>query len=110
MSKSIEIVGHKFKRIHSPDELHNRSGIYAILCQVGKKCLLIDVGESAKVKKRVLKHDRKKCWNKVGRKLRGNLICVVRYTPYMKRPGRREIEQDIRQDIREQGGRLCGLR
>jgi hypothetical protein len=110
MNNSIRISGYKFKAIRSSDKLQNRSGIYAILCQTDNSCALIDVGESAKVKERVTRHDRKKCWVKVGRKLQGNLICVVRYTPYKKRPGRREIEQDIRQDIRERGKRLCGMR
>jgi hypothetical protein len=121
MSKSIDINGHKFN-ICSPDELKNRSAVYTIFCQVSNKdkkgkrskksirCILIDVGESGKVKKRIENHDRKECWKKISKKLGGTLCCAVKYTQYKRRPGRQKIEKDIRKNIHRLGGRLCGLR
>ena len=56
----------------STDELEDRPGIYAILCQGRGKSLLIDVGESAKVKMTVGNHGREDCWKK---KLSWNACC-----------------------------------
>jgi hypothetical protein len=109
MSKNINIHGHKFN-VCSPDELKNRSGIYAILCQTDNKCKLIDVGESGKVKNRIKNHNRKKCWKKISKKLEGNLFCAVKYTPYKRRSGRRKIEKGIRKNKPKRRGLFCGLR
>ena len=77
----------------SANELEDRSGIYAIICQKDNKKDLIDVGESATVKSRVETHDRKDCWEK---NCQGTLTVAVYYTQNLQQSGRMAIEQEIR--------------
>lgn len=77
----------------STDELEDRAGVYVILCYRNKTYYPIDVGETATVKSRVKKHDRKDCWN---RECTGNLTISVYYTPRMRQLRRIIIEQIIR--------------
>jgi len=77
----------------STDQIEDRSGVYAVLCKKGDKYVLIDVGESAKVKSRIDTHDRKDCWKK---NCQGTLTYAVYYTPNLQQEGRMEIEQKIR--------------
>lgn len=78
----------------SPNSLENRSGVYAIHCLKEAKYALVDVGESATVRDRVVAHDRKDCWD---RNCPGNLTYSAYYTPNLQQPGRMQIEQEIRQ-------------
>jgi len=73
--------------------LEDRSGVYAILCNVGDKLYLVDVGESSEVKSRVENHERKDCWKK---NCNGTIKYAAYYIEYGKKPSRAEVEQDIR--------------
>lgn len=73
--------------------LENRSGVYAIIDRWDSGNHLVDVGESATVRTRVETHDRENCWR---RHSQGRLGVAVYYTPHLQQPGRREIEQGIR--------------
>ena len=77
----------------STDNLQDRSGIYAIVCNSGGTYSLVDVGESATVKSRVESHDRKSCWNW---NCNSSLNVAVLYTPNLQQTERRKIEQEIR--------------
>ncbi len=79
----------------STDNLKDRSGVYAIVCHSNDKYNLVDVGESAQVKSRVEDHDRKPCWTK---NCNSTLKVAVYYTPNLQQSGRREIEQEIRDE------------
>ncbi len=73
--------------------LNDNSGVYAIHCNRDGEYRLIDVGESATVKSRVDNHDRAECWNK---NCSGTLTVSVLYTPNKQQAGRKEIEQELR--------------
>jgi hypothetical protein len=81
----------------SIDSLEDRSGVYAILCYVASKYYLIDIGESATVKTRVENHDRADCWE---RNCKGQFTFSVLYTPNKQQAGRKEIEQELRQQYK----------
>lgn len=92
---SIELAGYKFRGPYtSTDNLEDRAGVYAILCPTAQnRYKVIDVGESHEVKTRVETHDRKGCWE---RHCSSTIKYAVYYTPHMQQPGRKEIEQEIR--------------
>lgn len=91
---SITVCGYEFDGPYSStDSLEDRSGVYAILCYANSRYSTLDVGESAEVKSRVENHDRKDCWRK---HCAGTIAYAVRYTPGLQQPGRKEIEEDIR--------------
>lgn len=91
---TIKIGKHSFDGPYSStDSLEDRSGVYAILCKREKEYHLLDVGESAEVKERVDTHDRKGCWEE---NCDATLTYAVHYTPNLQQPGRKEIEQEIR--------------
>jgi len=93
---SINIGSYEFEGPYlSTDKLQNRSGVYAIHCKDSEQYLLIDIGESEDVKERVKNHDRKDCWTK---NCKGTLTVSVLYTPNLKQEGRKEIEQELRDD------------
>lgn len=74
--------------------LNDNSGVYAVLAKREEKYYLLDVGEAGEVKTRVENHDRKDCWEK---NVKGGVVrYAVYYTPKLKQEGRREIENDIR--------------
>ncbi len=77
----------------STDRLEEKSGVYAIHCNVGDKYYLIDIGESSGVKTRIENHDRKDCWTK---NCNGTLTVSVYYTPNLQQPGRKLVEQELR--------------
>lgn len=84
--------------------LHDRSGIYAILdTRRDGSYYVIDVGESATVRTRVESHDRGNCW---ASNQRGTLSVAVLYTLQLQQAGRREIEQELR----NQYAPACGIR
>jgi hypothetical protein len=93
---TIKIGKYRFEGPYiSPAGLEDRSGVYAILCRAGDELHLVDVGESATVRSRVENHDRKDCWK---RECSGELRYAAHYTPHLQQSGRREIEQEIRQE------------
>lgn len=93
---SIKIGDYTFEGPYdSIADLEDKSGIYAILCKnTDNKYNVVDIGESSKVKTRVGTHDRKECWSKYCSNT--NIYCAVYYTPYKEQPGRKEIEQELR--------------
>ena len=99
---TIKIGKYTFEGTYvSTTELEDRAGVYAILCRAGDKTYVTDVGESATVKTRVENHDRKACWK---RNCSGELRYAAHYTPHLQEPGRKAIEQEIR----EQYSPPCG--
>ena len=78
----------------------DRSGVYAIIDSTNT---LLDVGESSEPRTRLINHDRKDCWE---RKKRGNIQYCIYYTPNLQQSGRKEVEQDIRDNY----SNLCGDR
>lgn len=91
----INIGNHQFEGPHtSTDSLQDNSGVYAILDHRNDgKYYLLDCGESANVKTRVVSHDRQPCWNLHSS---GTLTVAVYYTPNLQQSGRMEVEQAIR--------------
>lgn len=77
----------------STEDLEDRSGVYAILCERYSELSLIDVGEASAVKSRVENHERKECWEN---NCAGAIRYAVYYIEYGKKPSRVEVEQDIR--------------
>ena len=77
----------------SPDSLQARSGVYVIWCRNGDNWTVLDVGEAADVKDRIMTHDRADCWS---RKCSGTIYYSATYTPDLQQVGRMEIEQRIR--------------
>jgi len=95
---SIKIGQYQFDGPYThTSSLHDKSGVYAILCEVAGKYSVIDIGESATVKSRIETHDRVDCWK---RNCNGTLHIAVLYTPNKQSAGRMEIEQELR-DTRE---------
>jgi len=92
---SIKIGKYTFNGPYtSTANLEDRSGVYAILCQKeGNNYNVVDVGESATVKSRVDRHDRKDCWK---RNCNSTLAVAVYYTPNLQQPGRMAIEEELR--------------
>jgi hypothetical protein len=80
--------------IESIDNIHDRSGIYAIVCNVDNENFLLDVGESSKLRTRIENHDKKDCWIK---NCNGQLKIFVHYTLFLKQSGRIIIEQELRE-------------
>lgn len=73
--------------------LESRSGVYVIWCRTGENWRVLDVGESSDVKARVTSHDRADCWQ---RNCGGTIYYSATYTPNQQQPGRKQIEQAIR--------------
>lgn len=91
---SIMISGYQFEGpYNSIDQLNDNSGVYVILDERDGKRYVLDVGESSQVKTRISNHDREEQWIKNSK---GNLSVAVLYTPNKQQPGRKEIEQKLR--------------
>ena len=90
----FERWGYKFEGAFTdPERLEPQSGVYVIWCKTDDTWTVIDVGESADVKRRVKTHDRAAQW---GCLCSGMLYYSAIYTPNLQQPGRREIETAIR--------------
>ena len=77
-----------------PDRLNDQPGIFVVLDRRRDAFYVLDIGESAVIKTRVGRHDRRKSW-----KLRchGEKPQVaVLYTPGMPRDDRMKIEEQLR--------------
>ena len=93
---SLIIAGYEFEGPYLVvEDLQDRSGVYVILDRRDEKYIVIDVGESHAVKSRVTNHERKDCWKKHCEN--GIWLYAVYYTPHLQQPGRKEIEQKIRE-------------
>lgn len=91
---SISIGKYSFEGpFSSIDNIEDRSGVYAVLDRRGSEYFVLDIGESATVKTRLLNHDRKNCWQ-INKK--GSLVYAVYYTPNLQQAGRMAIEQALR--------------
>ena len=93
---SFRIGDRKFKgryALHETDEIEDWPGLYAILCQRGKRHYLVDVGESDNVKSEVENSDRKPLWYQ---NCSGTLVATVYYTLDTEQPERARIERKIR--------------
>jgi hypothetical protein len=77
----------------STSQLQDRQGIYAILNFSNSRYLVVDIGESRKVKTRIDYHDRQSCWTQNSN---GTLCVAVMYTPNLNDNQRRLIEQELR--------------
>lgn len=92
---SIEIHKYAFNGPHADlKKIEDRSGVYAILAKKSdNEYAIIDIGESSMLYSRLLNHDRKECWQECC----GNAIYyAVHYTHNAQKPGRMEIEQELR--------------
>lgn len=87
----------------STEVLEDRSGVYAIIDRRDTNDYLIDIGESSTVRTRVEAHDRQSCWTKHAK---GRLGAAVYYTPHLQQSGRKDVEQEIR----NQYNPVCGER
>lgn len=102
---AFESWGYTFEgAFTAPSSLEARAGVYVIWCKTGETWKVLDVGESADVRARVLSHDRKDCWTRHG--AGGILYYSATYTPHLQQPGRMEIERAIRSAAKP----LCGER
>ncbi len=91
---SIFIGKYKFQGPYtSNSKLEDRPGIYAIHCYEDGKYMLLDIGESARVKSRVLSHDRINCWQ---HNCSGNITVSVYYTPHWTQEGRSKLQERLR--------------
>lgn len=86
-----------------PGLLEARSGVYCIWDRVGEQWSVLDVGESADVRARLLSHDRHYQWILL---CRGTLYFAATYTPGLQQFGRRQIEQGLRAQLLPP----CGVR
>ncbi len=77
----------------SAEFLEDRSGVYAVLDRRIDGYWVLDVGESAQVKTRVVTHERRACWSFHGRR---PLYYAALYTPGVHQAGRMQIEVEIR--------------
>lgn len=76
-----------------------RSGVYIVHDEAG----VLDVGESSKVGKRIIGHERRPCWR---RSAVGQVTVSVVWTHGKKKAGRRAIERQLREEL----GPECGER
>ena len=85
----------------SVNELKNSSGVYVILGGNGSNSwIIVDVGESEDVKRRVQDHDRKSCW---GSQSYSSLAVAVYYTETL-------LRMVIEREIRDNSNPPCGER
>jgi hypothetical protein len=79
--------------------------VYAILTPTtANRYKVVDVGESAHVKDRVVNHDRKACWRRNANP--GGIYYTVHYTPGMQQAGRKAIEKKVRDKHHPSCGKL----
>lgn len=92
---AIKLGKHSFYGpVASGDNIRDRSGVYAIVCNVESEYFLVDVGESSRVRTRIENHDKKECWTK---NCNGQLLIYVHYTLFLKQQARIQIEQELRE-------------
>lgn len=94
---SIALAGYPFLGPYSSTAaLENRSGVYAILTPTQNgRYKVLDVGESHAVRERVESHERTSCWQRNA--TRRGIRYAAYYTPHLQQPGRKKIEEKIRE-------------
>jgi hypothetical protein len=78
----------------SLENVKDKSGVYAIVCEADTEYFLLDVGESFKLRTRIENSDKKDCWKQ---HCNGQLQIFVHYTPFLKQLGRIHVEQELRE-------------
>lgn len=76
-----------------PGDLEPVAGIYTIWYHRGNGWAILDIGEAADVRARILSHDRKECWR---RTCVGEVMFAAHYTPTLDESARRRIESQLR--------------
>lgn len=77
-----------------PARLTDQPGVFVVLDRRPDAFYVLDVGESAVVKTRIGRHDRRPCWE---RQCKGKQLEVaVLYTPGMSQGDRTRIEEQLR--------------
>jgi hypothetical protein len=77
--------------------LEDRPGVFAVLTKENDQYVVLDFGESAKVRTMVQNSDRRISWERHSSGLR---YIAVYYTPYFRMAGRMEIEQELRNECK----------
>ena len=102
---AINIAGITFEDgpypIAQAGKLKNAAGVYVIRCRSSSGNTLIDVGQSDKVRDRVMNHDRRECW---GKNCKGELEVAAIYI------SDKQQRENIEKKIREQRTPPCGER
>lgn len=91
---TINIGNYAFDGPHGQiDNLHERSGVYAILTQgaAGSSFKVVDIGESGAIRTRIANHDRAPCWT--GQAQARGLFAAAYYCD---EPTRMRVEQQLR--------------
>ena len=90
----IPIADYPFEGPHrSVKKIENSPGVFAVICEFVGTYYLLDVDHSEDVKKAILNHERKKCWQKYRRGL-------IRYAVLYERNFPSEAEEEIEKRIR----------
>jgi len=94
----IPIAQYPFKGpLKSIKKIGNSPGVFAIICEFVEKNYLLDVDHSEDVKKSILNHERKKCWEKYRK---GLIRYAVLYEHNFSSESKEEIEKKIRYKYR----------
>jgi len=83
-----------FGWLYTVSALYEDPGIYAIGCEKGDETKVIDVGETDNIRDRIMKHDRKDCWEK---ECKNGTIVYAQYRTTVSKEKRTEIEKEIRE-------------
>lgn len=81
----------------SVEKIENSPGVFAVICEFEEAYYLLDVDHSDDVKKAILNHERRDCWEK---HRRGLVRYTVLYTRKTSAERRGEIEEKIRRRYR----------
>ena len=91
----VELVGGSYQ--YDLAQLENKSGVYAVFKQTSDTTYkVLDIGESATVHDRIKSHDRHDQWE--DNCPQDKLYVGVHYTPNKQQVGRKEIEQELRDE------------
>lgn len=99
----MPIADYPFDGPHrSVNEIENSPGVFAVICEFVETYYLLDVDHSDDVKKAILNHERRKCWEKFRRGL-------IRYAVLYERNFPSETKEDIEKKIRRKYKNIpCG--
>lgn len=90
----IPIAQYPFEGPHrSVKKIENIPGLFAVICKFVDTFYLLDVDYSDDVKKAILDHERRACWEKYRR---GNIRYAVLYEQNFPSEAEEEIEKKIR--------------
>ncbi len=92
---SFEQWGYEFDGAYSaPDRLQSMAGVYVIWCKTDDIWRVIDVGQSANVRQKLVEEGRAGCWTNDCRL--GTLYFAATYTRDISEAERSSLEQMIR--------------